>query len=80
MTSHLTLAVARSVLDRAMALAAALDAARPVCVAVCDAQGLLPCFARADGAPACSVEIAQGKAYSAARMGVSTDAFLETRR
>jgi glc operon protein GlcG len=50
---------------------------RPVCVAVCDAQGFLVAFARADGAPVRSIAISQGKAYSAARMGVSTEAFLE---
>jgi uncharacterized protein GlcG (DUF336 family) len=50
---------------------------RPVCVAVCDAQGLLVAFARMEGAPVRSVAISQGKAYSAARMGVSTQAVLE---
>jgi glc operon protein GlcG len=53
------------------------DYGRPVCVAVCDAQGFLVAFARADGAPVRSIAISQGKAYSAARMGVSTEAFLE---
>lgn len=50
---------------------------RPICVAVCDAQGLLVAFARMEGAPVRSIAIAQGKAYSAARMGVSTQAVLE---
>lgn len=50
---------------------------RPVCVAVCDASGLLLAFARQDGAPLRSVAISQGKAYSAARMGVTTQAVLE---
>ncbi len=52
------------------------DHGRPICVAVCDDRGLLLAFARMDGAPARSVRIAQGKAYSAARMGVSTAALL----
>jgi len=77
MTAALSLAVARGVLDRALELAASIDGTRPVCVAVCDAEGFLVCFGRADGAPVRSVAIAQGKAYSAARMGVSTSAFLE---
>lgn len=65
-------------LDHAQALAlsaiakATQDHGRPICVAVCDDRGLLLAFARMDGAPARSVRIAQGKAYSAARMGVTT--------
>jgi glc operon protein GlcG len=50
---------------------------KPVCVSVCDATGLLLAFVRMDGAPVRSVAIAQGKAYSAARMGVTTQAVLE---
>jgi uncharacterized protein GlcG (DUF336 family) len=53
------------------------DFRRPICVAICDTQGFLLAFGRADGAPVRSVQISQGKAYSAARMGVNTDAFLE---
>jgi len=50
---------------------------RPICVAVCDKYGFLTAFARMDGAPVRSIKISQGKAYTAARMGVNTDAFLE---
>ncbi len=50
---------------------------RPVCVAVCDHAGSLLAFARGEGAPLRSIQISQGKAYSAARMGVDTNAFLE---
>jgi len=50
--------------------------ARPICVSVCDAQGFLVAFARADGAPLRSIQIAHGKAYTCARMGTDTDAFL----
>ncbi len=53
------------------------DYGRPMCVAVCDPYGFLIAFARMDGAPVRSIAISQGKAYSAARMGVDTDAFLE---
>ena len=53
---------------------------RPVSVAVVDAYGLLVAFARMDGAPLRTVEIAQGKAYSATRMLSNTDAFLERLR
>jgi glc operon protein GlcG len=56
---------------------AAVEFKRPICVAVCDQYGFLLTFARMDGAPVRSIEISQGKAYTAARMGVNTDAFLE---
>lgn len=74
--SALILAQARALIDQATADATE-QFGRPVCVAVCDATGLLLAFIRMDGAPARSVAIAQGKAYSAARMGVSTQAVLE---
>lgn len=62
--------------------AAALERARerfgkPVCAAVCDGDGFLIAFARGGGAPVRGIAISQGKAYTAARMGVSTTAFLE---
>jgi uncharacterized protein GlcG (DUF336 family) len=50
---------------------------RPMCVAVCDRFGFLVAFAAMDGAPVRSIAIAQGKAYTAARMGVDTHVFLE---
>ena len=55
---------------------AAADYARPICAAVCDAAGFLVAFQRAEGAPLRSIAISQGKAYSAARMQVSTEALL----
>jgi len=72
----LTLEAARRLLDRAMAQAKQ-DFDRPVCVSVCDPQGFLLAFARMEGSPVRSIQISQGKAYSAARMGVSTQAILE---
>ena len=74
--SHLTLAVARDLIDQALAHATQ-NFKKPICVSVCDASGLLLAFVRMEGAPLRSVAIAQGKAYSAARMGVSTQAVLE---
>ncbi len=50
---------------------------RPLCISVCDAQGFLLAFARMDGAPVRSIEIAHAKAYSAARLGVTTTSFHE---
>lgn len=74
--SNLTLAVARDLIDQAMAHATQ-HFKKPVCVAVCDANGLLLAFVRMEGAPVRSVAISQGKGYSAARMGVTTQAVLE---
>lgn len=48
---------------------------RPVCVAVTDERGALLAFTRMDGAPIRSVKLSEAKAYSAARLGVSTTAF-----
>ncbi len=59
---------------------AAADYRRPVCVAICDAAGFLVAFQRAEGAPLRGIAISQGKAYSAARMQVNTDALLERLR
>ena len=73
----LSLAQAQSIVTQAMAKATQDFGGRPICVAVCDARGLLLAFARMDGAPARGVRISQGKAYSAARMGVTTQAVLE---
>ncbi len=74
--SHLTLAVARDLIDQAM-VHATQHFKKPVCVSVCDATGLLLAFVRMEGAPVRSVAISQGKGYSAARMGVTTQAVLE---
>jgi glc operon protein GlcG len=73
--SGLMLEAARRLIDRAMAKAKQ-DFGRPVCVAVCDVQGFLVAFTRMEGAPVRSIRISQGKAYTAARMGVSTEAVL----
>ena len=50
---------------------------RPICVAVCDRYGFLIAFASMDDAPVRSIQLSQGKAYTSARMGVDTDAFLQ---
>ena len=71
----LTLDIARQCLDRAMARAKQ-EFNRPICVALCDPQGFLLAFVRMEGSPLRSIQISQSKAYTAARMGVSTEAFL----
>ena len=50
---------------------------RPVCVAVCDNHGLLVAFARMPGVTLRSIPISQRKAYTAAFMGIDTDAFAQ---
>ena len=66
---------AQEIVRRAMEKAAA-EFKRPICVSVCDKSGFLVAFGRQDGAPIRSIWIAQQKAFTAARMGVSTEAFL----
>ena len=52
------------------------DFGRPISIAICDADGFLTAFSRMDGAPVRTIQIALGKAYTAIRMGTSTEAFL----
>jgi uncharacterized protein GlcG (DUF336 family) len=74
--STFSLERADELVKAAIAKAVALYA-RPVCVAICDGSGFLLAFVRMDGAPLRSIAIAQAKAYTAVRMGVTTEAFLE---
>ena len=75
----LSLKLADKLLAAASALARDVHG-KPVCVSVCDAFGFLIAFSRMDGAPVRSIQIAQQKAYTCTRMGVSTIAFLERLR
>lgn len=72
----LTLATAQQLVQQALTQAQQAFG-RPIVVAVVDASGVLLAFARQEGAPLRSVAIAQGKAYSAARMGSTTRAVLD---
>jgi glc operon protein GlcG len=72
----LTLQKANDIIRIAMEKAAA-EFSRPICVAICDGAGFLLAFGRMEGAPLRSIAISQGKAYSAARMQVTTDALLQ---
>jgi glc operon protein GlcG len=74
--SELGLTQAQALVEQAMQSAAA-KFKKPICVAVVDAAGFLLAFSRQDGAPLRSIQISQGKAYTAARMGVTTHAFYE---
>jgi glc operon protein GlcG len=56
---------------------AAADYGKPISAAVCDEYGFLVAFGKMDDAPVRGIAISQGKAYTAARMQVNTDAFLQ---
>ena len=71
--------IAQKMISAAVAIAE-VEFKRPICVTVCDECGFLLAFARMDGAPLRTIEISQGKAYSATRMGSNTDAFQERLR
>jgi len=72
----MNIALGRTLIDAAIAMAEK-DFGRPICVAVCDRYGFLTAYGTMDGAPVRSIKLSQGKAYSAARMGVDTHVFLE---
>ena len=61
--SSITVEAAQRMIKAAEKKAAAMG--RPMCIAVCDADGNLKAFSRMDGAPLLSVQIAQDKAYTA---------------
>lgn len=64
---------ARRIVDAA--LAAAAETGQRFTVAVVDAGGHLNAFARMDGAPVLTIQIAIDKAYTAAGFGLATDAW-----
>ncbi|AFM02232.1 uncharacterized protein, possibly involved in utilization of glycolate and propanediol [Desulfitobacterium dehalogenans ATCC 51507] len=51
------------------------DGKPPISIAVYDNHGFLMFFSKMDGAPLRSIELAKNKAYTAARMGTTTEAF-----
>ena len=76
----LDVAAVKVLLDHAFAKIS-YDFKRPACIAISDENGELLGFLRMDGGPARSIQIAQCKAYTAARMQSSTnDLFLRLQR
>jgi uncharacterized protein GlcG (DUF336 family) len=65
--------------ERAVTAAAkkAAELKLKMCIAVVDESADLKAFARMDGAPKLSIQIAQDKAYSAASFGMPTHAWFE---
>lgn len=55
----------------------AAELKKPMVIAVCDESGTLKAYARMDGAPVLSVQIAQDKAWSAISFGVPTHQLFE---
>lgn len=72
----LVLDFVQKLLQQAMDKAKA-DFGRPICVTISDQAGEMLGFVKMDGAPLRSIQISQRKAYTAARMGVPTCAFME---
>jgi uncharacterized protein GlcG (DUF336 family) len=71
----ITLELAQEIVNQAIAQAAADGGAYVVCVV--DESGVQKAFARMDGAPLLSVQVAQDKAYTAAGFAMSTDAWFD---
>jgi uncharacterized protein GlcG (DUF336 family) len=69
----LTLAVARQLLDAALASAAEL-ALQPLAIAILDARGALVAFAAQDGASLMRGDVARAKAYGAVALGIGSRA------
>jgi uncharacterized protein GlcG (DUF336 family) len=65
--------------EKAVAAAAkkATELKLKMCIAVTDEGGDLKAFARMDGAPKLSIEIAQNKAFTAASFSMATHAWFE---
>ena len=68
---------AQFVVGKALDLVQEKYAGRALSVAVCDRNGFLLAFARCDEAKLLTIELTQRKAYTAARTGVQTQAFLQ---
>jgi uncharacterized protein GlcG (DUF336 family) len=73
--SHVSLAEAERVLDAALARADEVGIA--VAAVVLDASGRLVAARRMDGSPLMAVDMATGKAYTAAGMGAPTEVWDE---
>lgn len=71
----LTLDLARKLIELGKKKAE-MDFGRPICISIGDDSGALLTFDRMEKAPLRSIRISQQKAYTAIRMGVSTDVFL----
>jgi len=73
---NVTLALAKKIANYAEEIVAKEYGAKPFSVAICDKDGFLVLFYKQDGAKLLTINLTPSKAYTAARMGVSTADFL----
>ncbi|MDU2063328.1 MAG: heme-binding protein [Sporomusaceae bacterium] len=73
----MTLDTAKKLADYAQDLVAKEYGGKPFSIAICDKDGFLVLFHKVDGAKLLTIALTPQKAYTAARMGVSTAAFLQ---
>ena len=73
-TRNMTLALAQRAEAHALQLAA--NGGHAISVSIVDASGFLVAFAKMDGAKLLTIHLTHHKAYTAARMGQPTHAFL----
>jgi uncharacterized protein GlcG (DUF336 family) len=71
----ITLELAQEIVNRA--IAQAVEDGGAFVVSVVDESGVQKAFARMDGAPLLSVQVAQDKAYTAAGFGLPTDGWFD---
>ncbi|TWH45099.1 heme-binding protein [Sporomusa sp. KB1] len=76
MLENITLALAKKIGNYAEEIVAKEYGAKPFSVAVCDKDGFTVLFNKQDGAKLLTINLTPNKAYTAARMGVSTADFL----
>ena len=76
MLENITLALAKKIGNYAEEIVAKEYGAKPFSVAVCDKDGFTVLFNKLDGAKLLTINLTPNKAYTAARMGVSTADFL----
>ena len=74
---NITLALAEKIAAKAKQLVAESYGDKPFSVAVCDKDGFLVLYHKEDGAKLLTINLTPCKAYTAARMGTSTAAFLD---
>ena len=73
----MTLELAKKIAECAESLVATEYGSNPFSVAVCDKDGFLVLFQKADNAKLLTIKLTPAKAYTAARMGVPTVDFLQ---
>ena len=75
--NNMTLELAKKIAECAESLVAAEYGSNPFSVAVCDKDGFLVLFQKANKAKLLTIKLTPAKAYTAVRMGVSTANFLQ---